>query len=186
MKDKIRDPRFKEILFSEEEIQKRIKELAKWINETYEKSTDLIFVGLLKGCLPFLIDLSKNVTVDNIWDFMIVSSYEGGVESSGNVKVVMDLKQNIFDKDVLIVEDIIDSGITLKKVVEMLKMKQPKSLKIISLLNKKENRKVNLFVDKIGFEVPNKFLAGYGLDVKEKLRNIKFIGVFDKDYLDKI
>ncbi|AAT27920.1 hypoxanthine phosphoribosyltransferase [[Mycoplasma] mobile] len=186
MKHKSNDPRFTEILFTSEEIQIKVKELANWVNETYKNSKDLIFIGLLKGCLPFLIDLAKNVTVEHIWDFMTLSTYSGSTESSGNVKVVMDLKQNIFDKDVLIIEDIVDSGITLEKVVGMLKMKQPKSLKILTLLDKRVNRKNKLEVDKAGFIVPNKFLAGYGLDVKEKLRNIDFIGVFNQEYLDKL
>lgn len=175
-----------DIIFTEEEIIAKIKEIAEWINIEYAESKNLVFVGLLKGCIPFLAELIKHITVSHSLDFMIVSSYHGNTKSSDTVKVVLDLDENIADKDVLIVEDIVDSGITLKKVSEILLNKNPKSLKIVTLIDKKVGRKINFEVNKYGFEVPEGFLVGYGLDVKEKLRNLPFIGIFDQSKLDEL
>ncbi|WP_027334834.1 hypoxanthine phosphoribosyltransferase [Mycoplasmopsis felifaucium] len=177
------DYRISEIVFSKEALEKRIKELAQWVNETYKDSSELIIVGLLKGSIPFLAQLIKDITVDHKLDFMIASSYAGGHKSTGNVKVIMDLAEEICDKDVLIVEDIIDSGITLDKITKMLSLRKPKSLKILTLLDKPDNRKVDLVADNYGFIAPNEFLVGFGLDYKEILRNIPYIGVMDKKYI---
>ena len=117
---------------------------------------------------------------------MTVSSFEGGVKSTGNIKLVMDLKQDIFNKDVLVVEDIVDSGLTLSTIVKQLKDRNPKSLKVLTLLDKPEGRKNEFTPDKYGFIVPNEFLAGFGLDVKEKLRNLPYIGIFNKDEVDNV
>lgn len=185
-KSTVKDLRFKEILFTREEIEEKIAELASWVNKQYKGSKDLVLVGLLKGSVPFLAQLIKDVTVDHSLDFMTVSSFDGGVSSSGNLKIIMDLKQDIYKKDILIVEDIVDSGLTLSKVVNQLKERNPKSIKVITLLDKPEGRKINFKVDKSGFIVPNEFLAGFGLDVKEKLRNVPYIGIFNKEYLDKL
>ena len=111
-----KDPRLEEILFTQEQLEKRIKELASWVNKTYKGSKDLILVGLLKGSIPFMAQLIKDIKVEHMLDFIIASSYSGDTKSTGNVKLVMDLNVDIYDKDVLIIEDIIDSGITLYKV----------------------------------------------------------------------
>ncbi|WP_027120655.1 hypoxanthine phosphoribosyltransferase [Mycoplasmopsis lipofaciens] len=181
----MKDYRIKKILYTKKQIETRISELANWVNQTYSNSKDLIIVGLLKGSIPFLAQLIKNVTVDHSLDFMIASSYAGSHESSGNVKIVMDLAQEIKNKDVLIVEDIIDSGITLEKITSLLKTRNPKSLKIVTLLDKPVNRKNNLKPDMYGFQVPNEFLVGFGLDYKEKMRNLPYIGIFNIKYLEK-
>lgn len=182
----MKDPRFKEILFTREQIEAKISELAMWVNNEYKDSKDLVLVGLLKGSVPFLAQLIKDVTVDHSLDFMTVSSFDGGVTSSGNLKIIMDLKQDIFDKDILLVEDIVDSGLTLSRVVSQLQTRSPRSLKVLTLLDKPEGRKIPFEVDRFGFTVPNEFLAGFGLDVKEKLRNIPYIGVFKKSEFDKL
>lgn len=182
----MRDPRFIEILYTREQLEARIKELAQWVNETYKGSKDLVLVGLLKGSIPFMAQLIKDVTVDHVLDFMTVSTYEGGTKSTGKIKIIMDLKHNVEGKDVLIVEDIVDSGLTLSSIVKMLKEHEPKSIKVLTLLDKPEGRKTTFVPDASGFVVPNKFLAGFGLDVKEKLRNVPYIGVFDVTKLDEL
>ncbi|TCG10678.1 hypoxanthine phosphoribosyltransferase [Mycoplasma todarodis] len=180
------DSRIKEIIYTREEIETKIKELADWVNEEYKDSKDLVIIGLLKGSVPFLSKLMMDVTVDMSIDFMTVSSYGGSTSSTGNVKIVMDLKKDISGKDILIAEDIIDSGITLKAVMENLSARKPKSLKIITLMDKPTGRKVDLHADKVGLIVPDEFLVGYGLDVKEKMRNLPVIAVFNKEKLDEI
>ncbi|WP_406617548.1 hypoxanthine phosphoribosyltransferase [Mycoplasmopsis adleri] len=179
------DPRIKEVIFTKEQLESRIKELAAWVNETYKDSKNLILVGLLKGSVPFLSQLIKDVTVDHKLDFMIASSYAGAHQSSGNVKIIMDLAEEIKDCDVLIVEDIIDSGITLSRIKNMLLLRKPKSFKILTLLDKPHHRKVDLFPDNYGFKAPDKFLIGFGLDYKEIYRNLPYIGVLDEKYIDK-
>ena len=185
-KKEVKDKRFIKILFTQEQIEKKVSELAKWVNKTYKNSKDLIVIGLLKGSIPFLAQLIKEIRVDHAIDFIVASSYSGGTHSSGNVKIVMDLATDIENKDVLIVEDIIDSGITLFKVKNNLLTRKPKSLKIMTLLDKPIRRKADVKADIYGFEVPDEFLAGYGLDVNEKLRNLPYIGIFDKKYIDKL
>ncbi|UUD35748.1 hypoxanthine phosphoribosyltransferase [Mycoplasmopsis caviae] len=179
------DYRIKKVLYTQEELEARIKELALWVNEEYKNSDSLILIGLLKGSIPFLAQLIKDIKVDHTLDFMTASSYAGGGSSSGSVKIIMDLAQDIKDKDILIVEDIIDSGITLEKIKEILISRKPKSFKILTLLDKPHNRKVKLDADKSGFVVPNEFLVGFGLDYDEKMRNIPYIGIFDQKYLKK-
>lgn len=181
-----KDPRIEKILYTQEFLEKRIKELADWVNLEFQDSKNLVIVGLLKGSIPFLAQLIKDVKVDHIIDFMTLSSYAGGQESTGSVKVIMDLAYDIYQKDVLIVEDIIDSGITIEKVAQLLKNKNPKKLKVLTLLNKPAGRKTNFEPDKFGIEVPNEFLVGFGLDVKEKMRNLPYIGIFKKDEFDKL
>lgn len=182
----IKDKRFEEILFTQEQIEQRIKELAQWVNENYKNSKDLILVGLLKGSIPFLAQLMKEIKVDHAIDFIIASSYFGGVKSTGNAKIIMDLNIDILNKDVLVIEDIIDSGVTLSKIKLNLLTRNPKSLKIMTLLDKPSRRTIDIQPDVFGFVVPDKFLAGFGLDVKEKLRNLPYIGVFNKKYIDEI
>lgn len=174
------DKRITEVIYTHEQIVEKCQELGKWIDNEYKNTKDLIIVGLLKGSIPFLAELIKHVSVDHIMDFMTVSSFDGKMNSSGNIKIIMDLKTDIFNREVLLVEEIIDSGTTLSKVINHLKERAPKSLKVLTLLNKDFNRKFPLKIAKYGFLAPNHFYAGFGLDVKEKLRNLPYIGIFDK------
>ncbi|MBN4083805.1 hypoxanthine phosphoribosyltransferase [Mycoplasma sp. CSL10137] len=176
-------PKIKKILFDEEFVNNKIKEVAKWVNQTYKDSENLIIVALLKGSIPFLAELIKHVNVDHEIDFITASSYSGHHASSGSVKIIMDLAQDIKGKDVLIVEDIIDSGITLDKIKKMLLNREPKTFKIATLMDKPQNRKVNLEADCYGFAVPNEFLVGFGLDYQEKFRNLPYIGILDEKYI---
>lgn len=164
------------ILIKEEELKKRISELAKEISSDY-KNEDIILICILKGASYFAIDLSKQITDnDVILDFMKVSSYGNNVrESTGKVNLSLDLSENIENKNVIIVEDIIDSGITLNYLYDYLKSKNPKTLKICALLDKKERRVKDIHVDYTGFVIENKFVLGYGLDYDEKYRNLPYI-----------
>ena len=176
---------FKKILFTQEEIESKCKELAQWVNETYKDSKELVLIGLLKGSVPFMAQLIKSVNVVHNMDFLTISSYEGTTTSNGSPKIVMDLSEDVQGKDVLIVEDIVDTGRTLSVIKEMILLRKPNSIKIITLLDKKEGRVVELEVDKYGFDIPNVFVVGFGLDVNGKLRNIPYIVEFDVKYLDK-
>lgn len=176
---------FKNILYSKEEIENKVLSLSKKIEIDYSSSTNPpVFIGVLKGCLPFLSDLTKNINLDIILEYIEASSWEGGTESTGSVKITKELSTDLTGKDILIVEDIIDSGITLEKIVDYLNEKSPKSIKIITLMDKPSGRvsNVNINVDYFGFTVPDEFLVGYGLDYKGLYRNIPAIGVL-KDEL---
>lgn len=170
----------KEILLDEGAIRTKIKELGASISKDY-KGKDLVLVGVLKGSVMFMADLMKEITVPCSMDFMAVSSYGNSTETSGVVRILKDLDFQIENKDVLIVEDIIDSGITLKYLLEYLNARKPNSLEIACLLNKPERRKVNIFSKYIGFDVPDKFLVGYGLDYAERYRNLPYIGVLKEE-----
>lgn len=169
----------KEVLLSEEVIMKRIKDMAAEISKEYE-GRELILLGILKGSVMFMSDLMKNITIPCKMDFMAVSSYGDATESSGIVKIIKDLDFEIKDKDILIVEDIIDSGVTLKYLMGYLGARSPRSLNIACLLNKPERRKENLDVKYLGFDVPDHFLVGYGLDYAETYRNLPYIGILDE------
>lgn len=182
MKDKF----LKKMLFTQEQIKEKCKELGAWVDKTYEGSKNLVLVGLLKGSVPFMAELIKNITIMHEIDFMVVSSYEGGSRSTGNLKVVMDLAGDVENKDVLIVEDIVDTGNTLSQITKRFNNLKAKSVKTLALLNKKEGRTVSFEPDKFGFEVENQFVYGFGLDVKEKLRNLPYIGIFDLDKIDEL
>ncbi|WP_322941621.1 hypoxanthine phosphoribosyltransferase [Mycoplasmopsis cynos] len=173
----------KEILYTQEFLEEKILECSKWVNETYKYADDLVLVALLKGSIPFLAQLIKTVEVDHSLDFIIASSYAGSHATSGSVKIIMDLAQDVQGKDVLIVEDIIDSGITLEKIKNILLSRKPKSLRILTLMDKPYHRKNDLKADYSGFEVEDKFLIGFGLDYNEKLRNLPYIGVMDEKYI---
>ena len=175
----------KEILIPENELNKRVDELGVQISGDYKNSSDLLLVCILRGAVVFMTDLSKHITIPHAMDFMAISSYGvGGRNSSGVVRITMDLNTNISDKDVLIVEDIIDSGNTLSYVMELLSTRKPKSLNICTLLNKAERREVDIPIRYTGFVIPNKFVFGYGLDLDEYFRNLPFIGVVDLEKLD--
>ncbi len=165
------------VLISEEELHKRIKELAKQIYEDY-KGEELTFICILKGSIFFTVDLSKEMPCDINFEFIRVSSYHGQ-NSTGVIEMKVELQGDIKGKDVIIIEDIIDTGRTLSYLMEYLRSKGPKSLKICSLLDKKERRVCKMDADYVGFDIPDKFVLGYGLDVDEKYRNLPYIGYFD-------
>lgn len=164
------------VLISEDQVNARINELARQISNDYEgKSVHLICI--LKGSVFFCCDLAKRITIPVTMDFMSVSSYGDEKVSSGRVKIVKDLDESIQDKDVIIIEDIIDSGRTLAYLKELLSGRAPKSLNICTLLDKPERRVADVDVKYVGFEIPDEFVVGYGLDYQQGLRNLPFVGV---------
>lgn len=167
------------VLYSEEEVQKRIAEIAKQIDENYKESKEVIVICILKGAAFFTVDLVKKMKTPIIFEVMQVSSYSG-TETTGAISIKKDLDCDITGKDVLIVEDIIDTGYTLRALRQDLLSRKPNSLKIAVLLDKKERRKVEVPVDYVGYEIPNKFVVGYGFDVDEHGRNIPYIGYIDE------
>ncbi|WP_142413501.1 hypoxanthine phosphoribosyltransferase [Hathewaya massiliensis] len=174
----------KEILYSEEELRIKIKELGEKISKDYE-GEDLILIGILKGSVVFMSDLLKEITIPCRMDFMAVSSYGNSSSSSGVVRILKDLDYEIEGKHVLVIEDIIDSGITLKYLLKYLKSKNPESVEVACLLNKQERRKVEIDVKYLGYEVPDYFLVGYGLDYAEKYRNLPFVGILKEEVYTK-
>lgn len=164
------------ILISEEEIQQKIQELARLITNDY-RGKDLLLVGVLRGALVFMVDLARAVQLPLAMDFMAVSSYGASTESSGVVRITKDLEMSIEGKHVLIVEDVIDSGLTLAYILEGLKARNPASLRICALLDKQDRRKVALPVDYTGFIIPDEFVVGYGLDYRQLYRNMRCIAV---------
>lgn len=172
------------VLLSEEEISGKIRELGSKISEEY-KNKDLMLVGVLKGSVPFMAELMKRITIPCEMDFMAVSSYGNSTESSGVVRILKDLDFEIENKDVLIIEDIIDSGITLKYLIKYLKAKNPNSVEIACLLNKPERRQVEIDIKYLGYDVPNYFLVGYGLDYAEKYRNLPYVGILKEEVYKK-
>lgn len=170
-----------EILIAPETLQARVAELGAQISRDYAAvDGPLLLICILRGGVPFLVDLMRHITVPLMLDFMAISSYGAGKrESSGNVRLTMDLMTNIQDKHVLLVEDIIDSGHTIASVLELLETRQPRSLKVCALLDKAERREAAVPVHYCGFTIPNKFVFGYGLDLDEYYRNLPFIGVVD-------
>ena len=164
-----------DVMISEEEIANKVEELAKQIEKDY-KGEQLLVVGILKGASVFVSDLIRKIDLDVNIDFMSVSSYGNGTESSGTVRILKDLDVDIAGKNVLIVEDIIDSGLTLSNLVKELKIRNPKSLKLCTLLDKPERRTSNIPVDYVGFVIEDKFIVGYGIDWAEKYRNLPYIG----------
>lgn len=173
-----------ETLIDETTLQARVEALGDQISADYAGSTNLILICILKGGVMFLCDLTRHIDVPHEIDFMAVSSYGKGVrESTSKVRIDMDLTADISGKHVLIVEDIIDSGFTLQFVIKMLSARQPASLKLCTLLNKASRRQVTINVDYVGFDIADKFVFGYGLDLDEKFRNLPFIGVVNQDAL---
>lgn len=170
----------KEIIYDEDQLREKIREIGKKISEEY-KGTDLLLIGVLKGSVVFMADLIKEIDIPCSIDFMAVSSYGSSTSSSGVVRILKDLDSEIEGKDVLIVEDIIDSGVTLKYLIKYLQGRKPNSVEIACLLNKPERRKVDIGVKYIGYNVPDLFLVGYGLDYAEKYRNLPYIGVLKEE-----
>ena len=167
----------KKVLISEEQIVTRCKELGAQITEDYKDKNPYV-VGLLKGSVPFMAELCKNIECDMEMEFMDVSSYSGTV--SNEVKIVKDIEGSVTNRSVLLVEDIIDTGKTLKKVKELMYHKGAKDVKIITLLDKREARVCDVQADWYGFEIPNEFVIGFGLDYNQKYRNLPYIGVIKK------
>ncbi|MDD2922453.1 MAG: hypoxanthine phosphoribosyltransferase [Anaerolineales bacterium] len=168
-----------EILIDSEKLQARVKELGAQISADYPDG-DLLLICILRGGVPFMVDLSRSITVPHKMDFMAVSSYGVGArESTGSARVTLDLQMDIRGMQVLLVEDIVDSGHTISSVLNMLKTRNPKTLKVCALLDKPERREAHVPVDYLGFTIPNKFVFGYGLDLDEYYRNLPFVGVVD-------
>lgn len=166
----------REVLVSEEELKEIVKELGKKITEDY-KGKNLFLITVLKGAVVFLGDLMRAIECPCEIEFMVTSSYGAGTVSSGNVKIVKDIDVPLEDKDVLIVEDILDSGLTLSFLMELLKNRNPKSIEICTLLDKPSRRVANITAKYTGRQIPDEFVVGYGLDYDEKYRNLPFIGV---------
>jgi len=170
-----------EILIDADALQARVKELGAQISADYA-TEDLLLICILRGGVPFLVDLSRNITIPHMMDFMAVSSYGAGKrESTGSARVTLDLQTDIRGRNVVLVEDIVDSGHTIASVLQMLETRQPKTLKVCALLDKPERREAHVPVDYLGFTIPNKFVFGYGLDLDEYYRNLTFVGVVDLD-----
>jgi len=173
-----------EILITEKQIQERTRELGRQISKDYE-GQDLVLVCVLKGAITFLADLMREITIAHSIDFMAISSYGASTESSGIVRILKDLDTNVEGRNVLIVEDIIDTGRTLNYITRNLQTRHPKSLRICTLLNKPSRRQIDISVDYVGFEIPNKFVIGYGLDFAEIYRSLPYIGVLKPEKYEK-
>jgi hypoxanthine phosphoribosyltransferase len=167
-----------EVLIDRDVLQRRIEELGEEISADYA-GRDLLLIGVLKGAVFFMADLMRNLTIPCEIDFMAISSYGDSTDSSGVVRILKDLDINIEGRDVLIVEDIIDSGLTLSYLMRNLEAREPASLEICALLTKPERREADVPVRYIGFEIPNRFVIGYGLDFAERYRNLPYVGVLD-------
>ena len=172
MADKIR------VMITEEEVDAKIRELAAQITKDYE-GKEVHLVCILKGSIFFTCELAKRIDLPVTLDFMSVSSYGDGTESTGRVKIVKDLDENIEGKHVIVIEDIIDTGRTLSHLMEVLKVRKPETLKLCTLLDKPSRRVVDVDVDYTGFEIPDEFVVGYGLDFAQKYRNLPYIGVVE-------
>lgn len=165
------------VLVTSEQLQTKVQELGERISRDYA-GKDLLLVSILKGSVVFMADIMRAIKIPNAIDFMVVSSYGGGnTMTTGLVKIIKDLDSDLSGKDVLIVEDILDTGVTLSKLVPMLKMRNPNSVKICAILDKPERRKADIHADYLGFQVPDEFVVGYGLDYDEKYRNLPYVGV---------
>ncbi|HEY7592121.1 MAG TPA: hypoxanthine phosphoribosyltransferase [Actinophytocola sp.] len=170
------------VLITEQQIQEKIRELAKQVSDDYPERgdrDDLVLVAVLKGAVMFMTDLSRALSVPVQMEFMAVSSYGGATSSSGVVRILKDLDRNIAGRHVLIVEDIIDSGLTLSWLLKNLETRSPASLEVCTLLRKPDAVKVEVPVKYVGFEIPNEFVVGYGLDYAERYRDLPYIGTLD-------
>lgn len=170
-----------EVLVSEEQLTRRVKELGEEISADYA-GQDILLVCVLRGGVMFLTDLMRNLSIPHMIDFMAISSYGVGArESSGTVRITMDLNMDIYDRNVLIVEDIVDSGHTMASLLEVLETRKPKTLRVCTLLDKASRREVDVQLDYVGFDIEDKFVFGYGLDLDEYYRDLPFVGVVDLD-----
>lgn len=170
----------KEVLLSQEEISEIVKRLGKEISEDYNDK-NLILISILKGSVVFMADLMRAITIPCAIDFMVVSSYGSKARSSGMVKIIKDLDINLSGYDLLIVEDILDTGRTLSSLMEILKTRNPKSIKLCTFLDKPDRRAVDITADYMGTQVPDEFVVGYGLDYNEKYRNLPYVGILNEN-----
>jgi hypoxanthine phosphoribosyltransferase len=168
-----------EVLIEEDALARRITELADEVSSDYV-DRDLLLIGVLKGAVFFMADLMRQITVPCEVDFMAISSYGGSTDSSGVVRILKDLDINIRDRDVLVVEDIIDSGLTLQYLMRNLRSREPASLEVCALMTKPARREIEIPVRYVGFEIPNRFVIGYGLDFAERYRNLPYVGVLNE------
>jgi hypoxanthine phosphoribosyltransferase len=171
-----------DVLIDRDTLQRRISELGEEISADYA-GRDLLLVGVLKGAVFFMADLMRGLTIPCEIDFMAISSYGDSTDSSGVVRILKDLDINIEGRDVLVVEDIIDSGLTLSYLMRNLEAREPASLEICALLTKPERREIEVPVRYVGFEIPNRFVIGYGLDFAERYRNLPYVGILDPDLI---
>ena len=167
------------VLIAEEDVDKKIREIAEKISKDYEGKT-VTLICILKGSVFFTCELAKRITIPVKLDFMSVSSYGAGTESSGRVKIIKDLDDSVEGKDIIVIEDIIDSGRTLSHLMTLLSSRKPNSIKLCTLLDKPDRRVVPVDVDYTGFNIPDKFVVGYGLDYDQNYRNLPYIGVIDQ------
>ena len=171
------------ILVSQESLQRRIAELGQTLSADYE-GKDLVLICILKGGVTFLTDLMRHITIPHEIDFMAISSYGAGQrESTGAVRLILDLMTDIAGRDVLIVEDIVDTGQTMDYLLRLFRAREPASVRVCTLLNKPSRRELEVPLDYIGFDIPNEFVLGYGLDFDEKYRNLPYVGVLKQEYL---
>jgi hypoxanthine phosphoribosyltransferase len=170
------------VLIDGERLRSRVAELGEEVSADYA-GRDLLLIGVLKGAVFFMADLMRHLTVTCEVDFMAISSYGAATDSSGVVRILKDLDINIAGRDVLVVEDIIDSGLTLSYLMRNLEAREPASLEICALLTKPERREIDVPVRYVGFEIPNRFVIGYGLDFAERYRNLPYVGVLDPDLI---
>jgi hypoxanthine phosphoribosyltransferase len=168
-----------EVLIEEDALARRITELAEEVSSDYV-DRDLLLIGVLKGAVFFMADLMRQISVPCEVDFMAISSYGGSTDSSGVVRILKDLDINIRDRDVLVVEDIIDSGLTLQYLMRNLRSREPASLEVCALMTKPARREIEIPVRYVGFEIPNRFVIGYGLDFAERYRNLPYVGVLNE------
>jgi hypoxanthine phosphoribosyltransferase len=167
------------VLLTKEQIASRVRELAEQISAEYA-GRELLVVGVLKGSWIFLADLVRLITIPVTVDFMMASSYGASTDSSGVVRMVLDLKSSLEGRDVLVVEDIMDSGLTLKYIVDNLKLRKPRSLKVVALMDKPDRRRTDINADYVGFKIPNRFVVGYGADFAERFRNLPYVGYIEE------
>ena len=172
------------VLYSEEELEAKCAELGAQISKDYE-GKNLLLVSVLKGAVVFMTDLMRHITVPCSIDFMVVSSYGSGVKTSGVVKIVKDLDADLAGKDLLIVEDILDTGMTLHYLKQLLQDRNPNSIRIATLLDKPERRRAAVRADYVGYQVPYEFVVGYGLDYDEKYRNLPYVGILKPEVYEK-
>jgi hypoxanthine phosphoribosyltransferase len=173
----VEDPRVGDTLVSTEDLEQRVRELGAEISGDYRQRDDLLLIGVLKGAVPFIADLMRELDVPCEVDFMAVSSYGSSTDSSGVVRILKDLDVSIEGRHVLLVEDIVDSGLTLHYLIKSLRARNPASLEVCALLTKPERRRVDLPIRYVGFEIPNRFAIGYGLDHAQRYRNLSYVAV---------
>jgi hypoxanthine phosphoribosyltransferase len=172
------------VLLTEEQLKERVSELGREISEKF-KGQEPLFIGVLKGSFIFMADLIRHVDLKSSMDFMAVSSYGGGTTSSGCVRINKDLNEDITGKHIIVVEDILDSGVTLSYLWGYLMNRKPASITLVTLLDKPARRKANIYADYVGFEIPDEFVVGYGLDYSEKYRSLPYVGVLKPEVYSK-